>query len=403
MKPTTAQTTRSRKFRTKKAVGVSALSCAALIGMLTVSIVPNAFAAEPKVDLGAAGSYSVLGGTTVTNTGETFLQGDLGVSPGTEITGFAPGSVLGSTHAADANAALAQSDLATAYNDAASRTVTESVIGDIGGRTFAAGVYKSESSLGIDGNVILDAKGDPSAVWIFQVGSTLTTGSDSAVTLVNGASACNVYWQVGSSATLGTASNFRGSILALTSITVNSDSAVEGRMLARNGAVTLDHSVFVNPFCATEVTPTPPPTTVPPTPTPDPTVIPTPTDPATTTPTPTDPATPAPTVPETPAPVVTTPTTIPTDTPAPSTPSDASGAGAGLGNPEPTASLTDAAQVSGADTATVNTAKKISDKELAATGATSIPLLTGLAVAFGLLGALLLLVTPRLNFSQRRH
>lgn len=225
----------------------------------------GARAAQSPVGLGTAASFAVLAGTTVTNTGPSVITGDLGVSPGSAVTGFPPGTVIGAQHAADAVALQAQNDLTTAYNDAAGRTPATSVAGDLGGRTLVSGVYKSTSSLGLTGAVTLNAQGDPSAVFIFQVASTLITASASHVDLINGAQACNVFWQVGSSATVGTGSAFAGNILALTSITVTTGSTIDGRALARNGAVTLDDDVITAPTCET---PPPPPPTPTPTPTP---------------------------------------------------------------------------------------------------------------------------------------
>jgi hypothetical protein len=210
----------------------------------------SAAAAQPPVGLGTAASFVVLAGSTVTNTGPSVVNGDLGVSPGTAVTGFPPGTVNGTVHAADAVASQAQTDTTTAYNDAAGRTPAVSVSGDLGGSMLTAGVYKSSSSLGLTGDVTLDAQGDPSAVFIFQVGSTLTTASSSRVVLANRADACNVYWQLGSSATLGTNSVFKGTILALTSITLNTGAKVDGRTLARNGAVTMDDNVITRGNCA---------------------------------------------------------------------------------------------------------------------------------------------------------
>ena len=206
-------------------------------------------AANPlPVPLGTASSYAVLGGSTVTNTGPTVISGDLGLSPGTSLTGFPPGSVVGgSIHVNDAPAMQAQNDLTTAYNDAAGRLLPTTLSGDIGGQTLFPGVYKSSSSLMITGSVVLDGQGNSNAVFIFQIGSTLTTISGSHVILINGASANNVFWQVGASATLGTGSSFQGSILALTSITVTTGANILGRMLARNGAVTLDTNTITGP------------------------------------------------------------------------------------------------------------------------------------------------------------
>ncbi|HLJ98864.1 MAG TPA: ice-binding family protein, partial [Streptosporangiaceae bacterium] len=188
------------------------------IGMLIAS--QPAVAATAPVGLGTAGSFAVLAGTTVTNTGPSLISGNLGVSPGTAVTGFPPGIVTGGTiHQADGVAGGAQSDLTTAYNDAAGRSPTANVPAFIGaGQTLAPGVYKASSSLEVGGSLTLDAHGDPNAVWIFQApSSTLITDSASSVILTNGAQACNVFWQVGSSATLGTNSTFAGTILALTS------------------------------------------------------------------------------------------------------------------------------------------------------------------------------------------
>jgi hypothetical protein len=195
------------------------------------------------------GNFSVLAGSTVTNTGSTTVSGDVGVSPGTAVTGFPPGLTGGVIHIADGPAAEAQTALTAGYIDAAGRSGGTSVAGDLVGKTFTAGVYKSTSSLALSGDVTLDAQGNPAAVFIFQISSTLTTGSGSHVILANGAKACNVFWQVGSSATLGTSSVFKGNILALTSITITTGVNLEGRALARNGAVTLDTDVITGCTC----------------------------------------------------------------------------------------------------------------------------------------------------------
>lgn len=214
-----------------------------------------AAAAEAPVGLGTAASFAVLAGSTVTNTGPSVISGDLGVSPGTAVTGFPPGTVNnGTIHAADAVAAQAQLDVTTAYNDAAGRSAT-AVAAELGGRTLVSGVYSSPT-LGLTGTVTLDGQGDPNAVFVFQAGSTLITGTSSVVALINGAQACKVYWKVGSSATLGTGSSFVGTVLALTSITANTNATVRGRLLARNGAVTLDTNSVTRPACASESTTT---------------------------------------------------------------------------------------------------------------------------------------------------
>ncbi|MEV7967061.1 ice-binding family protein [Sphaerisporangium sp. NPDC088356] len=210
----------------------------------------TAGAAQAPVGLGTATSYAVLAGSAVTNTGPTVVTGDLGVNPGSAVTGFPPGTVIGTIHAADAAAVQAQVDLTTAYNDAAGRTPVTTVPTELGGTTLTPGVYTSAAgTLGITGNLTLDAQGDPNAVFIFQAASTLITASASTVTLIGGAQACNVFWQVGSSATLGTSSSFVGSILALASITVTTGVTVNGRLLARNGAVTLDSDTVTRSDC----------------------------------------------------------------------------------------------------------------------------------------------------------
>jgi hypothetical protein len=195
------------------------------------------------------GNFSVLAGSTVTNIGSTVVSGDVGVSPGSSITGFPPGTVGGTIHITDGPAALAQASLTAGYIDAAGRSGGTAVAGDLAGNTLTAGIYTSTSSLANSGDVTLDAQGNPAAVFIFQITSTLTTGSGSHVVLINGATACNVFWQVGSSATLGTNSVFKGNILALTSITVTTGVNLEGRALARNGAVTLDADVITGCTC----------------------------------------------------------------------------------------------------------------------------------------------------------
>lgn len=277
--------------------------------------------AATAVGLGTAAEFSVLAGSTVTNTGPTTLTGSLGVSPGTAITGFPPGIVGGTIHRADATAAQAQTDTTTAYNTAASQTPATAVAVELGGRTLEPGVYRN-GTLGITGTLTLDAQGDPDAVFVFQAGSTLITASGSRVEMINGAQACNVFWQVGSSATLGTSTQFVGTVLALTSITANNSATVQGRLLARNGAVTLDNNVITTAACAaqTTTTTTAPTTTTTTAATTTTTAAPTTTTTAAVTPvgtggTPTGTATPGP---------------VPSGTPTAATPTGGSGGGGGL-------------------------------------------------------------------------
>ena len=217
----------------------------------------DALAGQLPVSLGKAGSFAALAGSTVTSTGLTTLNGDLGVSPGSSLTGFPPGRVNGTVHATDPTAAQAQADLTAAYNDAAGRQPPQALPADIGGRTLVPGVYKTGATpaLRVTGTLTLDGQGDPNAVFVLQVGSTLSTAVNSHVNLIGGAKPGNVFWQIGSSATLGTSSTFAGSILALTSISIDSGVTLNGRALARNGAVTLIDDTINVPT----LTPPPPP------------------------------------------------------------------------------------------------------------------------------------------------
>jgi len=213
--------------------------------------------------LGTSSSFAVLGGSTVTNTGTSTVNGDLGVSPGTAVTGFPPGIVTGGTiHSADAVADQAQVDLTAAYDALAGQACDTNLTGqDLGGMTLTPGVYCFDTSAQLTGVLTLDALGDPYSVFVFQIGSTLTTASNASVLMTNGANQCNVYWQVGTSATLGTGTAFAGSILADASITLNTGANVIGRVLALNGAVTMDTNVISYDLCTSApITPTATPT-----------------------------------------------------------------------------------------------------------------------------------------------
>jgi hypothetical protein len=217
-------------------IGVAAIMAALLAG--------TALGAA-TVGLGTAASFAVLAGTTITNTGATAITGDVGLHPGTAVTGFTTVTLHGAQHLGDAVALQAKSDLVTADNDAAGATPVKSVATELGGTTLKAGVYASDA-LGLTGTLTLDGAG----VYIFQAASTLITAPNSTVALINGASACDVYWQVGSSATLATTTGFKGTIMALTSITLQTGATLQGRALARNGAVMLDHNTIDSSSCA---------------------------------------------------------------------------------------------------------------------------------------------------------
>jgi hypothetical protein len=266
----------------------------------------SAVSALASPSLGTAGNFAVLAGSTATNTGTTVLTGNLGVWPGTEITGFPPGVVNGTTHNGDGIAQQAQSDSASAYNDLAGRPCDVDLSGtDLGGLTLTEGVYCFSESAGLTGELTLDAEGNSNAAFIFQIGSTLTTATGASVLIINAGSACNLFWQVGSSATIGVSTSFAGNILALTSITLNTSANLTGRALAQNGAVTMDANNVSNALCVGEPSPTETPGA------PDPTETPAPPGPTET------PAPPGPT--ETPAPPgpTETPAPVPTSPPAP--------------------------------------------------------------------------------------
>ena len=260
----------------------------AAFGLLVLgSLIPLAFvgsigaAGPPAVGLGTATSYAVLAGDTITNTGATTINGDLGLHPGTAVTGSP--TVNGTSNVANGAAQQAKADLRTAYLDAEGRAGPALVAaGALGGRTLAPGLYKDDgapASLGIATGQTLTLQGDASSVWIFQSASTLIAETGSRVVLSGGAQACNVFWQVGSSATLKTGASFVGTVMAHTSITVENSVTVAGRLLAGSqangaGALTMNTDTITRSTCATVTTTTPPTTTAapptPPTPTPTP-------------------------------------------------------------------------------------------------------------------------------------
>jgi type VI secretion system secreted protein VgrG len=243
------------------AIALAALSALAFSGTL-------ALAADAPT-LGTAANYAVMAATAITNTGSTVVDGNLAISPGgsSSVTGFPPGVVTGAMDAANADAVQAHTDLVGAYNDAAGETTTVNLTGtDLGGLTLTPGTYTFDSSAQLTGTLTLDGQGSTNAAFIFQIGSTLTTASNSTVTLINGAGGCAVFWQVGSSATLGTTTDFQGTIMAMTSITMTTGATIGvgglgygGRALAMNGAVTLDSNVITPPpaGCTFAAAPTP--------------------------------------------------------------------------------------------------------------------------------------------------
>lgn len=226
------------------------------IGLL-FSSVPSVAA----IDLGAASSFAVLGGSAVTTSGATAITGDVGVAPGTALTGFAAATISGGAlHAGDAAAVAAHADLGVAYAAVAATSGAVMLTGqDLGGQVLAPGVYGFAAAAQLTGTLHLDALGDPNATWLFQIGSTLITASDAAVFVDGVGNAGNVFFQVGSSATLGTGTHFAGTILALTSITLDSGASVTGRVLASNGAVTLVDNQITLPVPPVTVAPVPEP------------------------------------------------------------------------------------------------------------------------------------------------
>lgn len=222
---------------------------------VVMALPATSMAAEPTVNLGSTASFAILAGETITNTGPTTINGDVGVHPGSTFPGQGDATINGVVHLADAVALEAQTDLVTAYNDASSRALTASTGVDLGGLTLGPGVYESGGVLGLTGTLTLDAGGDPDAVFIFRSTSTLITASDSRVVLTNGARFCRVFWVVPSSATLGTNSEFVGHIFAMTSIAVQTGATVQGQLLAREGEVTLDSNTITNGLCATQTIP----------------------------------------------------------------------------------------------------------------------------------------------------
>jgi hypothetical protein len=249
-----------RQRRLAAGTGLVALAAA----MAVILLVPagNAGAAVATVNLGTGTSFSVLAGSGITNTGPSTVWGDVGTFPTPSETGFGSLTVGGTNHAGDAVTQQAKNDLTTAYNQAAGSGPATAVATDLAGLTLTPGVYNSPT-LGLTGTLTLDTQGDPNAVFIFQAASTLVTASSSSVVVLNGAQACNVFWQIGSSATLGTASHLIGSVLAATSITATTGATIQGRLLAESGAVTLDTNTLTTNGCSTTVPTTTPPTTAP--------------------------------------------------------------------------------------------------------------------------------------------
>lgn len=202
----------------------------------------------PAISLGAAEGFAMLGSSTVTCTNSSAVVGDVGVSPGVEVTGFGSScTVVGDIHALDAAATAAQADLLVAFDEIGALECGDDLTGvELGGLTLAPGVYCFDTTAGLTAGLTLDAGGDPNASWVFKVGSAITTGPGSTMIMAGGGNACNVFWRVGTSAVLGTTSSFKGNIMASASVSLTSGSSLEGRALALNGAVTSDNNAISN-------------------------------------------------------------------------------------------------------------------------------------------------------------
>lgn len=239
-----------------------ALSLVVVMAVLTIGMA----AQQPTVNLGTTADYAVLAGSTITNTGTTTISGsvggNVGLFPGTDFSGRADVSVSGAVHVADDAANKAKNDLVVAFDDAAGRKPVTRISTELGGTTLTPGTYDSDDgTFQITGTLTLDAQGDPDGVFVFKMASTLITASSSNIKLINSARFCRTFWKVGSSATLGTNSHFVGHIFALTSIAAKTGATVQGQLLARNGAVTLDNNTITNGICAAAATTSSPSTT----------------------------------------------------------------------------------------------------------------------------------------------
>ncbi len=240
----------SRIQRVFALTGAVLLFCVLVLSPLAHVAIP-AHAQGTQPPLGTAGTFAALGASAVTNTGSSVVTGDLGVSPGTSVVGFPPGIVIGTKHVADAVALQAQNDVAVAYGDAAGQPCNVHLTGqDLGGKTLTSGVYCFSSSAQLTGQLKLDSQGNPASVFIFQIGSSFTTASNASVLQINDTQACNIFWQVGSSATVGTNTDFSGNILAHTSITAQTGAEFNGSLYAHTGAVTLDTNTIIRSPCA---------------------------------------------------------------------------------------------------------------------------------------------------------
>ncbi len=256
-------------------------SILAVCVLALVFTLSHVFAAT-SVSLGTADSFSVLSGSSIVDSNvSTIVSGDVGLSPGTAFGALTSAEVVGTIYAVNAsgpdgalgdNPGLvngAKVDLTNAFNSITSQPTTGVIVGDLGSlpqQTLTPGVYDDNNapdSLQITGTLTLDAQGDPDAVFIFKTGSTLTTAAGSTVSLINGAQACNVFWQIGSSATLGTGSTFKGNLMAAVAITDNGGSNVEGRLMASTGAVTLNNTTVTKATCVVPPTPIPTPVATP--------------------------------------------------------------------------------------------------------------------------------------------
>jgi hypothetical protein len=247
-------------FRTRAIVSTGVILAIGLWSIASAATAQAASVLTGPIDLGTSSTYGVLAASAVTNTGPTVVTGDIGVSPQSSITGFGGlpnGTNIGAVHDMDAEASQAQLDLTTAFNAAAGLTPTSSGLTELNGMSLTPGVY-SGGALSLSNNGTLTLAGTSAAsIWVFQAASSLTIGSASQIVITGGASACNVFWEVGSSATIGTSAHFQGTVMASASVSAATGATIQGRLLAKTAAVTLQSNAITAPTgCAPGSAPT---------------------------------------------------------------------------------------------------------------------------------------------------